>query len=1206
MNQSPVPPHVHPLLIAGLFGEDTSRRGKEYALAHRVQDSDWGPSEGTVVGIVHGSANHPYEVVVRLEVLDRDRRITHYRPTSSHCTCPVGTNCKHGAALLHTLSHIALQMAASALTIPLAPPAPPVPEWKRVLDRFGTVGAGGAPALPLGIGFDLLVDEPQSWYAPRDLRQAAWEDYRAGEPLLLVIRPLTTGKRGTWIKGGLQWRTLGQPQVQQEFDRQQAELLAQFHTLYAARSIHFDSGGPDIQLRRFSSSFLWHLLARARELGVAFVGQGIVGEVTLAARAAVSLGLSPDDAGLRVVPAVDIDGRTAAVTDRHPPLPVGDIGFALTSTDGTVGTPAVDIALAPTDRPLDPLVLDLFGRSEPLTVPAEDIDDFYATTLPAVRSVVPVRSGDDSLELPQYADPQLHLLARFEKGDRVELHWDWEYHDPDRTLDLIDLGPFTGRTGRAQRRDREFEAATLRAVRKIWPAAARPGIELRGIETAEFSERILPRFERLDSVRVEIAGERPDYTELTGTPHVRITTAESTRTDWFDLGILITIDGEPIPFVRLFEALAGGAKNILLPDGRFFSLDRPEFDRLREVLAEADGLPEWDPQNPRITRYQAPLYAELEDIADEVDAAIAWREAVRGLTDADSVPDVPVPDAVDAQLRPYQVAGFRWLAFLHSHRLGGILADDMGLGKTLQTLAFIAHARGFESTRSMPALPPGTAAARASSGAAMTSGEAVIATGTADGSEPGTGNVDASEPASGVAATAFEGVVVLPGGEQLDAPAGPGHRSSSGIEPSVLTGEVLGDPPFLVVAPTSVVSTWKAEAARFVPDLDVRVLGATTKKRRTPLAKEVEGADVVITSYAILRIDAAEFAGQSWAGLILDEAQFVKNRTSRVHQAAKNVPAPFRLAITGTPMENSLADLWALLSITSPGLFPSAARFNAEVIKPIESGKAPERMVALRKRIKPFMLRRTKELVAADLPEKQEHTTFVELTAKHRKAYDAVLQRERKKLLGLIKDMDRNRFIVFRSLTLLRMLALDPAIVDEDAYAGIPSSKLDGLLESLAEVVAEGHRVIVFSQFTSFLTRVAERLEEAGIDHSYLDGSTRNRDSVITGFKDGAAPVFLISLKAGGFGLTLTEADYVFLLDPWWNPAAEAQAIDRTHRIGQTKNVMVYRLVARDTIEEKVLALQRKKAELFTALMDDGSAFSEALTADDVRDLLGG
>jgi SNF2 family DNA or RNA helicase len=336
----------------------------------------------------------------------------------------------------------------------------------------------------------------------------------------------------------------------------------------------------------------------------------------------------------------------------------------------------------------------------------------------------------------------------------------------------------------------------------------------------------------------------------------------------------------------------------------------------------------------------------------------------------------------------------------------------------------------------------------------------------------------------------------------------------------------------------------------------------------------------------------------------------VKNRAAKAHQAAKAIRAPFRLAITGTPMENSLSDLWALLSLTASGLFPSPTVFRSEYTKPIEQPDSSEdgrrfaakRMARLRRRIRPFMLRRTKDLVASDLPPKQEQVSHVELVPKHRRLYDQVLQRERQKVLGLLENMEENRFIIFKSLTLLRMLALDPAIVDEK-YASVPSSKMEALMGQLEEIVSEGHRVIIFSQFTSFLTRVGDALADRGVAFAYLDGSTRNRSKVIEGFKTGTAPAFLISLKAGGFGLTLTEADYVFLLDPWWNPATEAQAVDRAHRIGQDRTVMVYRMVAEGTIEEKVLALQQKKAALFSSLTDGDAAFSSTITADDVREL---
>jgi SNF2 family DNA or RNA helicase len=301
-------------------------------------------------------------------------------------------------------------------------------------------------------------------------------------------------------------------------------------------------------------------------------------------------------------------------------------------------------------------------------------------------------------------------------------------------------------------------------------------------------------------------------------------------------------------------------------------------------------------------------------------------------------------------------------------------------------------------------------------------------------------------------------------------------------------------------------------------------------------------------------------------------------------------------------MENNLMELWSLLSITAPGLFPNPDRFQDYYGRPIEKQGKADLLAQLRRRIKPLMLRRTKEQVAADLPAKQEQVLEVELHPRHRKLYDTHLQRERQKVLGMIEDMNANRFTILRSLTLLRQLSLHAGLVDPD-HLEMPCSKIDALLGQLGEVVAGGHRALVFSQFTRFLDLVRWRLDDAGIRYCYLDGKTRDRPLVIQRFKGGEAPVFLISLKAGGFGLNLTEADYCFLLDPWWNPATEAQAVDRTHRIGQTRNVVVYRLISAGTIEEKVMALKARKAELFSSVIDSGNVFGGGLDADDIRAL---
>ncbi len=415
-------------------------------------------------------------------------------------------------------------------------------------------------------------------------------------------------------------------------------------------------------------------------------------------------------------------------------------------------------------------------------------------------------------------------------------------------------------------------------------------------------------------------------------------------------------------------------------------------------------------------------------------------------------------------------------------------------------------------------------------------------------------------------------------------------------------------PPFLVVAPTSVVGNWASEAAKFTPDLRVTTVTATSLKDPARVARAAAASDVVVTSYALLRLDAPAYTDLPWSALVLDEAQFVKNPQSQTHRAAVELRAPVKFAITGTPLENGLTDLWALFHVVAPGLLSSWSRFGDDYVKPLASpdlrGVARQELTErLRRRIRPLMLRRTKESVAADLPPKQEQVVRVTLDPAHRALYETTLNRERLKVLDLIDDLARNRMIVFRSLTLLRMLALSPALVD-GSREDLSSAKLDLLLDELEQLAAEGRRALVFSQFTSFLRMVATALDDRGVGYEYLDGSTRRRPEVIDRFRNGTAPAFLISLKAGGFGLTLTEADTVFVLDPWWNPAAENQAVDRTHRIGQTRSVNVQRFIAEDTIEEKVLALASKKAELFATMIDDDALFADDLTADDIRSLL--
>nr|WP_244652284.1 DEAD/DEAH box helicase [Glutamicibacter sp. FBE19] len=409
---------------------------------------------------------------------------------------------------------------------------------------------------------------------------------------------------------------------------------------------------------------------------------------------------------------------------------------------------------------------------------------------------------------------------------------------------------------------------------------------------------------------------------------------------------------------------------------------------------------------------------------------------------------------------------------------------------------------------------------------------------------------------------------------------------------------------FLVLAPTSVVGNWINEAHRFTPNLKTRGITSTAKKAGQTVADQLGDAQLIVTSYAIFRLSYEEFEAAGFSVMIMDEAQQLKNHASKGYKQARQLPVPCKFVVTGTPMENNLLELWALVSLAAPGLLGAQNAFKDNYQKQISDGDK-ERLERLKSRLRPFVLRRTKEQVVPELPAKTEQILEVELEPNHRKAYDRRFQRVRQEVLGLVDDVDSNRFKILQSLTLLRQLALDPSLVGEGDGA---SAKLELLREMIGDAVAEGHKILIFSQFTSFLTKAKEIAEELGIAHGYLDGSTSaaKRKELIEGFTDGQFPVFFISLKSGGFGINLTAADYCILLDPWWNPAAEAQAIDRAHRIGQEKPVYVYRLVAKDTIESKVLALQAKKTQLFNDVLGDEAQAGQqaALNADDFLALM--
>jgi superfamily II DNA or RNA helicase len=405
--------------------------------------------------------------------------------------------------------------------------------------------------------------------------------------------------------------------------------------------------------------------------------------------------------------------------------------------------------------------------------------------------------------------------------------------------------------------------------------------------------------------------------------------------------------------------------------------------------------------------------------------------------------------------------------------------------------------------------------------------------------------------------------------------------------------------PSLIVVPRSLIFNWKQEAERFTPRL--RVLDYTGIGRAS---SSLADYDVILTTYGTLRRDAIQLKEVEFDYVVLDEAQAIKNAATEAAKAVRLLRGNHRLALSGTPVENHLGELWSLFEFLNPGMLGRASVFKLTGGTGRNADEETRLLPA--HALRPFILRRTKAQVAPELPAKTEQTIYCELEPPQRKIYDELRQHYRDSLLQRIKDegLGKSKIMVLEALLRLRQAACHPGLIDSKR-SGEKSAKLDMLLEQLREVLDEGHKALVFSQFTSLLAIVRNRLDSEGVIYEYLDGSTTDRQSCVERFQNDAdCRLFLISLKAGGLGLNLTAAEYVFLLDPWWNPAVEAQAIDRAHRIGQERQVFAYRLIARDTVEEKVLELQKTKRDLAASIISADNSLIRNLRREDLELLL--
>ena len=589
--------------------------------------------------------------------------------------------------------------------------------------------------------------------------------------------------------------------------------------------------------------------------------------------------------------------------------------------------------------------------------------------------------------------------------------------------------------------------------------------------------------------------------------------------DWFDLTIRVSYGELVVPLNELRKAILGKQDYILLSDGSLGLLPKEWLDKYSLLLR----IGQMQDGGIRLPAVHWSVLQEAGGGAANEELQRELAEKKRRWQEVDKDRTWPVPVAVQAQLRDYQLGGFQWLCLLDEMGWGGCLADDMGLGKTLQTLSFL---------------------------------------------------------------------------QQMV--------------------ERYPEETHLVVCPTSLLYNWEAELKKFVPGLPAHLHYGSDRELDEDAFRR---ARVIITSYGMVRSDIRHLSQWKFGYIILDESQAIKNPASQARKAVQQLQSRNRLALSGTPVQNNTFDLYAQMDFLNPGMLGSQEFFREQFATPIDKNGDKEAAVRLRRLVYPFILRRTKEQVARDLPDKTEMILWCEMGEEQRKIYDSFKESYRSALLDRIAEegMGKSSIYILEGLTKLRQICDSPALLKEStaregaaasggtvvaeggAYPNV-SAKLEELIREIEEGAGH-HKALVFSQFTSMLQLIRVALEEKGVPYLYLDGSVpaEARKRAVQQFQEEEdTRVFLISLKAGGVGLTLTAADYVYLVDPWWNPAAEQQAIDRSHRIGQEKKVFAYRMICKDTVEEKILQLQERKRSLAADLIADEAGFVKQLTTEDV------
>ncbi|TPQ37080.1 DEAD/DEAH box helicase [Cupriavidus pinatubonensis] len=1073
--------------IAAWLDAHTLSKARSYANA--VSELRWIDGD-TLAGLVQGTRTRPYDVRAYFHDIDEDMWV------EGECTCPVGTDCKHVAALL--IAGLAHQPRPTATGVRA--------ELVSWLEGFRARRTTANPAA-----------KKKPTKATHALAYVIGQSYRGAEVLLYKAR---LGADGTIRSLDDPWQNVEKALIEPPKFVTEDDLPI-LRGLWLGRSHGAYAGGFGLQ-GTTGAAILERLIATGR----AFTSFAPAGAHYPGSHCPLQCGPAR---GAKMTWQAQPDSRVRPVLQAEPPATL-----LLTTTqpcwyvDAHSGEAGALAMLWPADQVADFLSMPAITLDEAALVgnvlrevapdlpvpPAHDVASVQVVnTVPLpvlVLDTLPTwaSSQDFATVSFDYAEHRLSAqsnttLVRTSGGEVVQIR---------RDADL------------ERQRLTELQKAGFRKIRADHAFGPKPFPDgMLGPENdehwPELMKLVLPAL-RANGWRVVMSDAfRYNVIEIEAIDG----NLRPTGDGWFDVEMGITVNDrtvrlEPLLadlFRRDARWLSGKLDTIADDEAIDLKTDRNErlrlrADRLKPVVRVLIDLFDSLGTGMRISEWDAARLHALDQTGRwQFHGEASIRQLAQRLMAGPGVTDVRVPRGLKAELRAYQKQGLAWMQFLCEHELSGVLADEMGLGKTIQTLAHIL-----------------------------------------------------TEKERG----------------RLDRPA-------------------------LVVVPTTLMHNWCEEAQRFTPKLRVLDLHGPQRHERFD---EIGEHDLILTTYALLWRDEEILAKHEYHLLILDEAQYVKNAATKSAATIRELRARHRLCLTGTPLENHLGELWAQFDFLLPGFLGTRQDFTRRWRTPIEKGGDAVRRDLLARRIRPFMLRRRKDEVATELPPKTMIVRSVELEGAQRDLYETVRAAMQEKVRAAVaaKGLARSHIIVLEALLKLRQVCCDPRLVKISQAARIrESAKLDLLLDMLHELIEEGRRILLFSQFTSMLELIAVALEKAGIPYVMLTGDTADRVTPVKRFKQGEVPLFLISLKAGGVGLNLTAADTVIHYDPWWNPAVENQATDRAHRLGQDKPVFVYKLITAGSVEEKIVAMQEQKAALAEAILSEDAPGAVKFSADDIEAL---